>query len=247
MQLNDAMKKIRNYDPVTYKHCLRVGHAARLLAESLGKPEEFCKTIEKAGMLHDIGKVKIPLSIIDKSGPLTAEERAVVNAHVSFGLSELKKLDDYRPEYAEYAEAVADHHAYHSNPEKGYQASRQWHEPSEVAQIMAIADVYDALANKRSYKKEFSNEKIKEIMDENLKDGQFNPAIYETFQREVVPQLIAEKERSRAPQVNETRGNTRDRSLGEPVAERFKDAIEESQKQMAQRCAPIRSGAELSR
>ena len=195
-------------------------------------------------MLHDIGKVKVPLSIIDKNGPLTAEERTVVNSHVSFGLNELRKLDDFRPEYAE---AVADHHAYHSNPEKGYQASGQWHEPSEVAQIMAVADVYDALANKRSYKKEFTNEKIKEIMDENLKDGQFNPVMYETFQREVVPQLIQEKELSKAPQVNGIGAKARDGNLREPVAERFKNAIEESRKQMAQRCAPVRGGAELSR
>ena len=69
----------------------------------------------------------------------------------------------------------------------------------------------------------------------------------ETFQREVVPQLIQEKELLKAPQMNKIGANASDRNLREPVAERFKNAIEESRKQMAQRCAPVRGGAELLR
>jgi HD-GYP domain-containing protein (c-di-GMP phosphodiesterase class II) len=171
-----------------------------------------------AGFLHDAGKLQIPLEILNKNGPLTTAERAVMNLHVNYGQNMIKQLSDCKPEYLQ---AAGEHHAYYDNPDKGYSASAG-KRPSLVAQIMALADVYDALANKRAYKDEMPREKIEQIMEQCLSDHQFNPRFYAVFTKEIIPVLEAEKQEKHKVVLKDTSFR--------PLTERFQTAARESEK-----------------
>lgn len=194
MNTNLLLECLQIYDKNTADHSNRVGHAAYLLAKKYGLPENFCKDIQIAGRLHDVGKMKIPLEILNKQGYLTDEERAIMNQHVSFGVRMLRDCSDCK---SIYLRGAGEHHAYCNNTEKGYYASDipNFTGPSFVAKIIALADVYDALSYKRSYKEALSQEKVLSILEANLMEGQFDLRLYHIFVKEVVPILQIEQGR----------------------------------------------------
>lgn len=191
----DAVKRIKECDTTTYGHCKRVGKAAALLGKALGKSDEECLRLKHAGTLHDIGKIKTPDSILNKEGKLTTEERFIMNEHVSDGVDLLKKFGLTDPMFFD---AAGDHHAWYQSENMGYRAQGNKGKPSDVAQIMAIVDVYDALANKRAYKDELDHDVILDIMQTSCEKGQFNPDYYNVFEKDVMPVLEAEKKAKEA-------------------------------------------------
>lgn len=190
--VNDFIEEIRKFDYDTYNHCQRVGEAAFLLAKEMGQPTNYCNDIKVAGYIHDVGKLKISLSVINKNGSLSDLERSEMNHHVTYGAGIVKTLSDFKPIYLE---ACAEHHAYYDNKDKGYYSATldNFTKPSLTGQIIAVCDVYDALTHKRAYKAEFSKEKVMSIMNACLIEGQFNPDIYQTFMEKVVPLLEAQQ------------------------------------------------------
>ena len=143
---------LQEYDDYTYTHCLNVGIIAIYFARKLRLDEELIKDIGLGGFLHDIGKVKVPTNIINKSGELSPEEFEVVKHHAQIGY-----------EIISYSESLSDtvkkivllHHEKHNGT--GYPYHLKEEEIDACVMITALADYYDALTTERSYKKAFSN------------------------------------------------------------------------------------------
>lgn len=184
----------RKDDKITWGHCERVGKVAAQLAEIMGKTDEECMIVRRAGELHDAGKIKTRDMILSKPGKLTEEEFIEMKNHVNDGVTILKSVGLDRPEYLE---AAGNHHAWYDEQKGGYKANNIKSKPSELSEIMAIADVYDAMANKRSYKSACTTEMIKEELEKQSSNGHFNPKISKIFMDELFYDL--ERERNSTP------------------------------------------------
>lgn len=134
-------------DDATGHHARRVGHAARLTAKYLGMPEAEVTLIGLAAPLHDIGKIGIRDAIIQKASPLTAEEFDEVKTHATLGA---RILGGSKFEVLRAASEIARTH--HERWDGSGYFGMRGHEVSAMARIVAVADVFDALAHWRPYK-----------------------------------------------------------------------------------------------
>jgi putative two-component system response regulator len=138
--------ELRDHD--TAMHAERVSGAAALVAERIGLTADHCARIRIASMLHDVGKLAVPDRILRKPGPLTAEERAMVEYHTELGRELLSGSGD---EVLEVAAAVA--WAHHERFDgTGYPRGLQGAAIPLEARIVAVADVFDALLCERPYR-----------------------------------------------------------------------------------------------
>lgn len=151
-------------DSDTGRHILRVARYARCLAESLGLASEEIETIYKASPLHDIGKLGVPDDILLKPGPLTSEERVIMQRHCERGhqiltrpiavagfLDNEQVLQCENPLLRIAAEIALSHHERWDGA--GYPNALKAEVIPFCARIVAVADVYDALTSLRPYKK----------------------------------------------------------------------------------------------
>ena len=167
-------------DRYTSGHSHRVADYALAIAKRMGKPEEEQQTIYYAGMLHDVGKIRIPISVINKPGKLTEEEFNYIRIHPVSGYNILRDIhDDERIGYgAKY------HHERYDG--KGYPNGLSGENIPEVARILAVADAYDAMASDRSYRHALPQNVIRSEIEKG-KGTQFDPAI-----ADIMLQLIDE-------------------------------------------------------
>lgn len=145
-----------------------------------GLEDDVIELIGLASITHDVGKIAIPDSILNKPGRLTPEEFEIMKTHTIQGGMLLEKIPQLRQhESYAYAYDIARHH--HERWDgNGYPDGLKGEEISIWAQIVSLADVYDALSCKRVYKDAFSREKVLEM----IKTGQcgvFNPKLLECF------------------------------------------------------------------
>lgn len=132
--------------------------------------------ISTAASLHDIGKLAVPDSIINKPGKLTDEEFEKIKLHTIYGEDMIKNMCEYANEpFVEYAREICRHH--HERWDgKGYPDGLIGDEIPIAAQVVSVADVYDALTSVRSYKPAYSSgQAVKMILDGEC--GQFNPLL----------------------------------------------------------------------
>lgn len=128
-------------------HSTRLAEWAIRVARKLDIPEEQLYPVEAAALLHDIGKIGVPDAILKKQGPLTAEERALINRHPEYSWSILRLF----PGLGE-ASLYALHH--HENFDgTGYPAGLKGHEIPLVSRIVSVIDAYDAMVSNRCYRK----------------------------------------------------------------------------------------------
>jgi putative two-component system response regulator len=163
-------------DDPTGEHCYRVAKLASLLAQEQGAEREVCETIELAARLHDIGKVAIPDTIMQKSTPLTEGERQILQTHVTTGAELLAKA---KVAYGEMAEEIARHH--HERWDgNGYPDGISGSAIPLAARLVAVCDAYDALTHEKNYRRAFSSdEAIAEIL--RGRELQFDPALVDLF------------------------------------------------------------------
>lgn len=166
-------------------HVHHVQTMTRLLLQCLMKKtnsynltDEDVLIISTASALHDIGKIMIDEKILNKPGKLTKEEFEIMKTHSMLGASILKKLPTYQKKtlVSVAYEICRWHHERYDG--KGYPDGLKGEEIPISAQVVALADVYDALTSERCYKKAFSKEKAMEM----ILDGQcgaFNPLLLE--------------------------------------------------------------------
>ncbi len=159
----------------TYYHVTRVVNYTRVLAEGLGFSEEEVELVSIASAMHDIGKIATPYEILHKNGALTQEEFAEIKKHTLDGYDILKVNEG---ELFHAAAIIArDHHEKYNG--KGYRGLKG-EEIHIYARIVALADVFDALASERAYKKPWPLDKVMNLIIEES-GKHFDPKVVEVF------------------------------------------------------------------
>ncbi len=159
-------------DRYTSGHSRRVAEYARMLAERMGLDETKKKQIYMAGLLHDIGKIRIPDEIINKAGKLTEEEFNYIKLHTIAGNHILKEISSIE----EISVGAKYHHERYDG--KGYPNGLEGENIPQIARIIGIADAYDAMASNRSYRKALPQYLVREEIVKG-KGTQFDPVIAE--------------------------------------------------------------------
>jgi len=142
-----AISKLRSKDNYTFSHCINVATTAVIFAKHIGFEGAALKTVGLAGFFHDLGKMEIPLDILNSPRKLTAEEFAVMRGHPTIGYACLKKIPDLSDMVIRGA---LEHHERING--KGYPDGKKGDEIGSAGKILAIVDVYDALSSRRVYK-----------------------------------------------------------------------------------------------
>lgn len=138
----------------TFRHSLGVTSAAHAMAARLGLEESQGRIIRRASLLHDIGKLSVPNSILEKPGKLTDAEWAVVRQHPYYTHQVLQRI----PGFGEIAEIAASHHEKLDG--SGYWRGLTAAQLSMPARLVVVADLYDSLAADRPYRAALPTEKI---------------------------------------------------------------------------------------
>jgi putative two-component system response regulator len=169
-------------DEETGNHVSRISHYCVELARALGMPDAFVDCIEYASPMHDVGKVAIPDAILQKPGPLTADEWVVMRTHAALGARMLEGADS--PYLVMGREIALCHHERFDG--SGYPAGLAGEAIPLSARIMNVADVYDALRSRRPYKTSFDHATALRILAKG--DGRtlpchFDPPVLAAFLR----------------------------------------------------------------
>ncbi len=161
-------------DPYTHNHSRNVSSYSRAIAEQMFLSEREMEILELSAILHDIGKIAIPESILNKPAKLTDEEFDIMKSHPLCGVKIVENIE----EMEEIIPGMKYHHERYDG--KGYPEGLKGDEIPLLAQIMAVADTYDAITSDRPYRKgpghEFAE---KEII--RCSGTQFSPTVTEAF------------------------------------------------------------------
>jgi response regulator RpfG family c-di-GMP phosphodiesterase len=160
----------------TGNHIRRVAHYSKLIALKYGASEEEANILEIASTLHDVGKVAIPDSILLKPGKLTEEEFEIMKTHTVIGY---EILSNSNKPILEIASQIALHH-HERYDGTGYPRALKGEQIEIYSRIVALTDVFDALATDRVYKKKWEIDKIVEYIKEQS-GKQFDPKIVNIF------------------------------------------------------------------
>jgi len=162
------------HDPYTKGHSKNVANLASILAEKLGLSDEMIKKTYWAALVHDIGKIVIPSSILNKEGKLTIEEFEVIKKHPVYGHDFLSTSSDLR----ELAKYVLYHHERWDG--NGYPSGLAGEDIPIISRIITVVDAWDAMTSDRPYRKGLSFEKAKSELIEHS-GMQFDPNIVKKF------------------------------------------------------------------
>ena len=165
-------KIVDTYSSFTASHSLKVGRISRTLAAYMNLPEMECKKIEIAGYLHDIGKVHIPLKILEKQGELNDEELLQVREH-SYMTGEI--LSTFS-ELGEIINWAANHHEKLDG--SGYPLHLNEHYLQLPDRIIAIADIFTALTEDRPYRPGMSRQQALQPIESDVINGALDKDVY---------------------------------------------------------------------
>jgi len=171
-QTMDVMNLMRypDYDSYTIGHSVRVSTLALTVGREMGWPDHLLPELATAGLLHDIGKAKVPDEILYKPGKLSPEERKIAESHAAIGGKILLAKGDASPLIIAGAWG---HHIRHDRT-GGYPPLPEWAIKSPIAGLIQVCDVFEALTAARPYKNPMPPRRAFEII---LKDqGAFDPA-----------------------------------------------------------------------
>ncbi|MEA1982728.1 MAG: HD domain-containing protein [Campylobacterota bacterium] len=160
----------------TGNHVKRVAEYSKLLATAYGLSLEEAELLKQASPMHDIGKIAIPDSILNKPGRFDENERHIMDTHAELGYHMIKNSD--RPLLKAAAIVAYEHHEKWDGT--GYPNKLSGEEIHIYGRITAIADVFDALGSDRVYKKAWSDERIFKLLEEE-KGKHFDPKLIDLF------------------------------------------------------------------
>ncbi len=186
-EITEAFAKVIDMkDQYTNGHSTRVAQYTRMLAREMGCDEDTVEKYYRIALLHDIGKIGVPKEVLNKPGKLSDEEFEVIKSHTSKGYEVLRDIS-IMPELAVGAQA------HHERPDgRGYPNHLVGDEIPKVAQVIAVADCFDAMYSNRPYRKRMNFEKAVSIIRE-VSGTQLAPDVVDAFLR------LVEKGELRAP------------------------------------------------
>jgi len=163
-------------DMDTAMHIRRMSRYSEVLAKKLGPDPDWVELVLYASPMHDVGKLGVPDAILTKPGPLTPDERKIIENHTTFGAKILEGSDS---ELLELSRNIAwSHHEKWDG--SGYPRKLKGEGIPLAGRIVAIADVFDALTSRRPYKPPFPLAQAREIICED-KGKHFDPTVVEAF------------------------------------------------------------------
>ncbi len=166
---------IEGKDPFTQGHCDRVADYAVRLGQRVGCTEEELSALRIGGVLHDIGKVVIPESVLLKRGQLTDAEWQLVHQHPIVGEQLCAPLTSLRP----VLPIIRHHHERFDG--SGYPDGLKGSQIPLVARVFQVGDIYDALTTQRPYKAALTRSQAMEIMQEHVNQGWLDPSLLAQF------------------------------------------------------------------
>ncbi len=155
-------------DKYTHGHSARVAMYSTQIAREAGKSEEMCEKVYFAALLHDVGKIGVPDAIINKDGKLTDEEFAWIKKHPVFGNQILSSIQQ-----SPYL-SIGAHYHHERYDGRGYPEGLKGEDIPEIARIIAVADSYDAMTSKRSYRDSLPQDIVREELVKGI-GTQFDP------------------------------------------------------------------------
>ncbi len=168
-------RAVEQRDQFTFGHCERLALISVALGVAMGLERSDLTTLYRGGYLHDIGKVGIPDSILFKRGKLNTSEWVVMRTHSARGeeiCRHMKSLEPVLP--------IIRHHHEHWDG-TGYPDGLQGEQIPLLARMVQIADVYDALTSRRSYKEAFGDDQALEILQDEARRGWRDPTLTALF------------------------------------------------------------------
>jgi putative nucleotidyltransferase with HDIG domain len=168
------LEVVWTYDDTTYQHCLLVTGLAAEFAASLRFARNDQQHVVRGALLHDLGKAKIPLAILNKPGALTSEEVAVMRTHVGIGYELLRGQGGYEPELLE---VVLWHHELLDG--SGYPDGLVGSQIKDLVRLVTICDIYAALIERRPYRQVMEPAQAFKILQEM--EGKLEGALVRAF------------------------------------------------------------------
>jgi putative two-component system response regulator len=191
-------RTIEGKDPCTEGHCERLQAYAAGLGQRIGLPDEQVIALQRAGVVHDIGKVAVPDAILLKPGRLTAEEFRIVQQHPVVGERICAPLKSFR-----LLLPIIRHHHEKLNG-SGYPDGLKGDAIPITARVLQIVDVYDALTTQRPYKPVLSSSEALGIMEEEVAKHWWDAHIFAEFKKEVTSPNWQAGTRSAAAGANQS-------------------------------------------
>jgi putative nucleotidyltransferase with HDIG domain len=182
--LEGLLVAFHSRNPDACAHAKRVAQSAVVLAQSMGVSRKLLDTIERGALLHDIGKVAMPDSLIHKAGKLSPEEVAVIRTHPQVGHDILMAVPFLRPS----AEIVLASHEWVDG--SGYPFGRKGDEIPLGARITSVADAFDALTRSRIYRDPVPSERAHAELS-RFAGRQFDPEVVRAWLRLAEPSLTS--------------------------------------------------------
>jgi putative two-component system response regulator len=163
-------------DPYTEGHCDRLSKYSVALGEKLALPLDLSVALRRGGLIHDIGKLAVPEHILLKPGPLTPEERKIMEQHTVIGERICAPLRSFR----NVLPIIRHHHEKQDG--SGYPDGLKGEQIPLTARILQVTDIYDALTTDRPYRKALSSEKAFTIMREEVKRGWWDGSLIDQLE-----------------------------------------------------------------
>lgn len=171
--------EIKDSDRYTSSHCINVAILSMRLAEEMDMASEDVHAVGGCGLLHDVGKTRIPEEILDKTGGLNEREWQEVRRHPVEGC---RMLLESEGDLALPATVAYEHHMHPVDPQEGgYPRPRYPRRPARASRLVQVCDFYDALRTERAYRSGLAPDRASAIMRKQAEEGMLDPEFVEPF------------------------------------------------------------------
>lgn len=186
------LHQLRGHHDSTFAHSLRVGILMASFGRAIGVPDDQLRLMAETGLLHDLGKMQVPLSILAKPGSLDEQERQAMSLHPVYGAQLVN--EGYR-DLPDLISAVRHHHEKLDG--SGYPDGQTRGQIHEMSLCTAVVDVFSALTDRRDYKPPMERDQAFAIMD-TLAGPHLEPRLYRRFRDLVMDTRLADEPQVRA-------------------------------------------------